>query len=207
MLVKVDDKDAGRCAECGRKLKVHKDQQTTTTPLANAKHAAVKGRHKAATTNTTTNDDDDAFRCASCLRANNGRRPHRRVHPDPHSCPDCDKTFITLSHLTVHLASHGKERKFKSAAFPATTVKPHAPSDDPPKELNCGVCCRTFVRSSYIRLYVRLKKGQRPYHCKVCNKTFVKMDTFVNHCDEHLRLKKHDNLVGGQHTLQNQGQD
>jgi len=291
MLVKVDDKGrAGRCSECGCKCKPRKEQ--ATTPLANSKPTAVKGRHKT----------NDAFKCPSCLRSNNGRRPHRRYHPDPHSCPDCDKTFISLTHLTVHLASHSKERKFKCgtcgksfhqaahlvahkvthsgerpfkcpvcgksfsrashlkthqrlhtgekpytcsycnkafaqkaglmahvrlhtgerpykcdrcgdafrslsnllchkaqespdpamsvAASPTTTVKPHPPLDDLPKELNCGVCCRTFVRSSYIRLYMRLKKGQRPYHCKVCNKTFVKMDTFVNHCDKHLRLKK-----------------
>ncbi|KAM3607025.1 uncharacterized protein V6R79_000793 [Siganus canaliculatus] len=61
------------------------------------------------------------------------------------------------------------------------------------EDLKCGVCCRTFVRSSYIRLHIRLNKGQRPYHCKVCNKTFVKLDTFVNHCDKHLRQKRDKN--------------
>ncbi|CAL8265841.1 unnamed protein product [Lota lota] len=288
MLVKVDDKDAGRCSECGSKFKTRKEQ----TPLANAIPTAVKGRHRTKETS----------KCPSCLRSNHGRRPQRRFRPDPHSCPDCDKTFISLTHLTVHLASHSKGRKFKcgtcgksfhqSAHLVAHKVihsgdrpfkcpvcgksfgrashlkthqrlhtgeKPYAcsycskafsqkaglmahvrlhtgerpykcdrcgdafrslsnllchkaqespepavalaasasaaqrrrtPLDDPPEGLNCGVCCRTFVRSSYIRLYVRLKKGQRPYHCKVCNKTFVKMDTFVSHCDKHLRHKK-----------------
>ncbi|XP_030200086.1 zinc finger protein 664 [Gadus morhua] len=288
MLGKVDDKDAGRCSECGCKFRLRKEQ----TPLAPSTTPAGRGRHRT----------DDPSRCPSCLRSPPGRRPQRRLRPDPHSCPDCDKTFISLTHLTVHLASHSKGRKFKcgtcgksfhqsshlvahkmihsgdrpfkcpvcgksfgrashlkthqrlhtgekpyscsycSKAFsqkaglmahvrlhtgerpykcdrcgdafrslsnllchraqespePAapphgsipTARQRHTPLDPPPECLNCGVCCRTFVRSSYIRLYVRLKKGQRPYHCKVCNKTFVKMDTFVSHCDKHLRHKK-----------------
>ncbi|KAJ3592710.1 hypothetical protein NHX12_007837 [Muraenolepis orangiensis] len=286
MLVKVDDKDAGHCSECGCKLKLRKER--TPTPLANSKPSAVKGRHKT----------NRASKCPSCLRSNG---PHRRFRPDPHSCPECHKTFISLTHLTVHLSSHSKERKFKcgicgksfhqashlvahkvvhsgdrpfkcpvcgkrfgrashlkthqrlhtgekpytcsycsrgfsqkaglmahvrlhtgerpfkcdrcgdafrtlsnllchkaqespetavtAAAASTPAAKRRAPRAEPPGELNCGVCCRTFVRSSYIRLYVRLKKGQRPYHCKVCNKTFVKMDTFVSHCDKHLRHK------------------
>ncbi|KAK2839686.1 hypothetical protein Q5P01_013426 [Channa striata] len=240
-------------------------------------------------------------KCPSCQEGSsvpNGRRPHRRIRLEPHSCSLCTKTFISSAHLTLHLASHNKERRFRCSTcgkyfhqsshlmahkiihsgdrpfkcpdcgktfgrashlkthrrlhtgekpFKCTCcdksftqkagllahvrlhtgerpykceqcgegfrslslmlshkaeessgkVKPEsAPALNQPQktqcsqhDLKCGVCCRTFVRSSYIRLHIRLKKGQRPYHCKVCNKTFVKMETFVNHCDKHLRQK------------------
>ncbi|KAF3843032.1 hypothetical protein F7725_001881 [Dissostichus mawsoni] len=119
------DQQTGQCSDCGCSLP-QLDSDTTSTSSPPSK-------------------------CASCQAGSslpNGRRPHRRLRLDPHSC--------SLS------------------------------SED----LKCGVCCRTFVRSSYIRLHIRLNKGQRPYHCKVCNKTFVKLDTFVNHCDKHLRQKR-----------------
>ncbi|XP_068185796.1 zinc finger protein 436 [Antennarius striatus] len=243
---------------------------------------------------------DSPTKCASCQAGSslpNGRRPHRRLRLDPHSCSLCTKTFISSAHLTLHLASHSKERKFKCSTCGkyfhqsshlmahkmihsgdrpfkcpdcgktfgrASHLKTHrrlhtgekpfkctycdksftqkagllahvrvhtgerpykcercgegfrslplllshkaaesSSQDKPassaikqlpktqrsPEDLKCGVCCRTFVRSSYIRLHIRLNKGQRPYHCKVCNKTFVKLDTFVNHCDKHLRQK------------------
>lgn len=239
-------------------------------------------------------------RCGSC-QAGSSPRPHRRIRLEPHSCSLCGKTFISSAHLTLHLASHNKERKFRcntcgkyfhqsahlmahkiihSGDRPfkcpdcgktfgrASHLKTHrrlhtgekpfkctycdksftqkagllshvrlhtgerpykceqcgegfrslplllahkaeesgqvkpgsvAPLTEPQdtaggsEELKCGVCCRTFVRSSYIRLHIRLRKGQRPYHCKVCNKTFVKLETFVNHCDKHLRQKRDKN--------------
>ncbi|XP_029937413.1 zinc finger protein 525-like isoform X2 [Myripristis murdjan] len=295
MLDKASDKgeQTGRCSDCGCNL--DQPQPDSETPLANSS-ALPKQRRLPKT--------EGPSKCPSCearLTLSNGRRPHRRIRPDPHSCPLCTKTFISSAHLALHLASHGKERKYRcnicgkyfhqsshlmahkmihSGDRPfkcpecgktfgrASHLKTHrrlhtgekpfkcthcekaftqkagliahvrlhtgerpykceqcgqafrslshllshkaqessergkpvsasaAPSDQQQRaesnldDLKCGVCCRTFVRSSYIRLYIRLKKGQRPYHCKVCNKTFVKMDTFVNHCDKHLRQKK-----------------
>ncbi|XP_024142220.1 zinc finger protein 239 [Oryzias melastigma] len=259
-----------------------------------------------------TDKTDSPSKCPSCQAGGvggsssssppNGRRPHRRIRLDPHSCALCSKTFISSAHLALHLTSHNKERKFRCGicskyfhqsshlmahkkihsgdrpfkcpdcgksfgrashlkthrrlhtgekpfkctfcgksftqkagllahvrlhteekvykckkcgkVFPSLSLllshkaeeasREDKPAPAPPlsqpqetpssiEDLKCGVCCRTFVRSSYIRLRVRLKKGQRPYHCKVCNKTFVKLDTFVNHCEKHLRQKKEKN--------------
>ncbi|MEQ2168173.1 hypothetical protein GOODEAATRI_011642 [Goodea atripinnis] len=192
-----------------------------------------------------TDNTDTPFKCPSCEAGGssspfNGRRGHRRIRLDPHSCSVCNKTFISSAHLSLHLTSHNKERKFrcntcgkffhqashlmahksfrfmsnllshkaqeasgqaKPAFVPAPVPAPAPPVSQPQRaqsnmvDLKCGVCCRTFVRSSYIRLHIRLKKGQRPYHCKVCNKTFVKLETFVNHCDKHLRQKQEKNGV------------
>lgn len=253
----------------------------------------------------TTSTSSPPSKCASCQAGSslpNGRRSHRRLRLDPHSCSLCSKTFISSAHLTLHLASHNKERKFRCSTCGkyfhqsshlmahkiihsgdrpfkcsecgktfgrASHLKTHqrlhtgekpfkctycdksftqkagllahvrlhtgerpykceqcgagfrslplllshkaeevsgkvkpvpvpvpvpapvpAQTQSSSEDLKCGVCCRTFVRSSYIRLHIRLNKGQRPYHCKVCNKTFVKLDTFVNHCDKHLRQKR-----------------
>lgn len=289
MLDKTSDKgqQTGRCSDCGCSLPQpdsDPDSSNTSTP---PKQQRV---HKT----------DSPSKCLSCQAGSslpNGRRPHRRIRLDPHSCSLCPKTFISSAHLSLHLASHNKERKFrcstcgkyfhqsshlvahktihsgdrpfkcpdcgktfgrashlkthrrlhtgekpfkctycdksftqkagllahvrlhtgerpykceqcgegfrslslllshkessgkeKSASAPALNQTQTTQSS--PEDLKCGVCCRTFVRSSYIRLHIHLNKGQRPYHCKVCNKTFVKLDTFVNHCDKHLRQKK-----------------
>ncbi|CAG5865499.1 unnamed protein product [Menidia menidia] len=293
MLDKAGDKEqqSGLCSDCGCRFSPGPDSPNTSAAPAQEEAGNTESRTK----------------CPSCQAGGsrssppNGRRPHRRIRLDPHSCGLCSKTFISYAHLNLHLASHNKERKFKcgicgkyfhqsshlmahkiihSGDRPfkcpecgktfgrASHLKTHrrlhtgekpfkctycdksftqkagllahvrlhtgerpykceqcgkgfrslplllshkaqeesgqaapaaAPLDPPqgaqssPEDLKCGVCCRTFVRSSYIRLHIRLKKGQRPYHCKVCNKTFVKLDTFVNHCDKHLRQKKEKN--------------
>uniref|UniRef100_A0A3Q3MNW9 C2H2-type domain-containing protein n=1 Tax=Mastacembelus armatus TaxID=205130 RepID=A0A3Q3MNW9_9TELE len=290
MLDETSDKDSqtGHCSDCGCIFNLAQPDPDSTNTSASPKQQNFKA--------------DSASKCPSCQAGGslpNGRRPHRRIRLDPHSCSLCTKTFISSAHLTLHLASHNKERKFrcstcgkyfhqsshlmahkiihsgdrpfkcpecgktfgrashlkthrrlhtgekpfkctcceksftqkagllahvrlhtgerpykceqcgeafrslalllshkaeKSSAQAIPVSSPESVQHQKAKcsqdDLKCGVCCRTFVRSSYIRLHIHLKKGQRPYHCKVCNKTFVKLDTFVNHCDKHLRQKK-----------------
>lgn len=280
-----------QCSDCGCTFSQPQPESdsNSASPSASPKQQHI---HKA----------DSSPKCPSCQAGSsltNGRRPHRRIRLDPHSCSLCSKTFISSAHLALHLASHNKERKFRCStcgkyfhqsshlmahkmthsgdrpfkcpecgktfgrashlkthrrlhtgekpfkctycdkaftqkagllahvrlhtgerpykcekcgqgfrslqlllshkaaessgqAKPASAPVLHHPqkNQDSSEDLKCGVCCRTFVRSSYIRLHIRLNKGQRPYHCKVCNKTFVKLDTFVNHCDKHLRQKR-----------------
>ncbi|XP_038576268.1 zinc finger protein 239 [Micropterus salmoides] len=297
MLDKTSDQsqETGLCSECGCTFRLSQPDSDSTSSLASLKQQHV---HKV----------DRPSKCPSCQVGTslpNGRRPHRRMRLDPHSCSLCSKTFISSAHLTLHLASHNKERKFRCSTCgkyfhqsshlmahkiihsgdrpfkcpecgktfgrashlkthrrlhtgekpfkctycdksftqkagllahvrihtgerpykceqcgegfrslslllshkaekssgqakpePTPLVKPPQKTPGSPEDLKCGVCCRTFVRSSYIRLHIRLNKGQRPYHCKVCNKTFVKLDTFVKHCDKHLMQKRDKNNEG-----------
>lgn len=284
------DQQTGQCSDCGCSFSFPKSEPDSNSTDFSAPPKQQRGSKA-----------DGPSKCPSC-QAGGSQRPHRSIRLDPHCCTVCSKTFISSAHLTLHLASHNKERKFRcstcgkyfhqsshlmahkvihsgdrpfkcpecgktfgrashlkthrrlhtgekpfkctycdksftqkagllahirlhtgerpykceqcgegfrslslllshKAAESSGKAKPVMPpavkhaqeTQCSPDDLKCGVCCRTFVRSSYIRLHIRLKKGQRPYHCKVCNKTFVKLETFVNHCDNHLRQKRDKN--------------
>lgn len=157
------------------------------------------------------------FRCSTCgkyFHQNSHLMAHKMIHSGdrPFKCPECGKCFGRASHLKTHRRLHTGEKPFqcsycsksftqkagllahvqrhtsKQQSAPSNIQRQQPPSG--PNDLKCGVCCRTFVRSSYFRLRLRLRKGYRPYHCRVCNKTFAKLESFGNHCDKHLRQKR-----------------
>lgn len=166
----------------------------------------------------TSHNKERKYRCSICskyFQQNSHLVAHKLVHTGerPFKCPECGKCFGRASHLKTHRRIHSGEKPFQCTfcgksftqkgglvahALRHTNKKLSASSNQSqrpqpqsgPDDLKCGVCCRTFVRSSYYRLRRRLRKGYRPYHCRVCNKTFAKLESFGNHCDRHLRLKK-----------------
>ncbi|KAK9969889.1 hypothetical protein ABG768_028030 [Culter alburnus] len=64
-------------------------------------------------------------------------------------------------------------------------LKQHEKSHQGSGTLCCSVCSGAFAQSSYLQLKLHLHNGEQLFHCKVCNKIFVKMSTFEKHCKKH----------------------
>ncbi|XP_069010737.1 zinc finger protein 678 [Embiotoca jacksoni] len=188
-----------RCSTCGKffhqssHLMAHKIIHSGDRPFKCPDCGKTFGRASHLKTHRRLHTGEKPFKCTHCDKSftqKAGLLAHVRLHTGerPYKCEQCGEGFRSLSLLLSHKAQEATGRAKPAAAPPPS--QPQKTQSSSTEDLNCGVCCRTFVRSSYIRLHIRLNKGQRPYHCKVCNKTFVKLDTFVNHCDKHLRQKK-----------------
>ncbi|XP_076026049.1 uncharacterized protein LOC143015825 [Genypterus blacodes] len=177
-------------------LMAHKMIHSGDRPFKCPECGKTFGRASHLKTHRRLHTGEKPFKCSYCDKAftqKAGLLSHVRLHTGerPYKCDQCGEAFCSLSHLLSHKAQESSGRA-KAAATESdqNQQQQQQQTQGGTEDLKCGVCCRSFVRSSYIRLYIRLNKGQRPYHCKVCNKTFVKLDTFVNHCDKHLREKK-----------------
>lgn len=201
-----------RCSTCGKyfhqssHLMAHKLIHSGDRPFKCPECGKSFGRASHLKTHRRLHTGEKPFKCTYCEKSftqKAGLLAHVRLHTGerPFKCENCGEAFRSLSALLSHKAQESSGQAKPAAASAPAPAPVAAPVFSQPQktessnsaDLKCGVCCRTFVRSSYIRLHIRLKKGQRPYHCKVCNKTFVKLDTFVNHCDKHLRQKKDKN--------------
>ncbi|XP_034550650.1 zinc finger protein 774 [Notolabrus celidotus] len=207
-----------RCSTCGKyfhqssHLMAHKLIHSGDRPFKCPECGKTFGRASHLKTHRRLHTGEKPFKCTYCEKSftqKAGLLAHVRLHTGerPFKCEQCGEGFRSLSALISHKAQEasGQAKPASASASvsaptptPATASapvlsQPQKPPSSSLVDLKCGVCCRTFVRSSYIRLHIRLNKGQRPYHCKVCNKTFVKLDTFVNHCDKHLRQKRDKN--------------
>ncbi|XP_028289581.1 oocyte zinc finger protein XlCOF26 [Parambassis ranga] len=202
-----------RCSTCGKffhqssHLMAHKIIHSGDRPFKCPDCGKAFGRASHLKTHRRLHTGEKPFKCTFCDKSftqKAGLLAHVRLHTGerPYKCEQCGEGFRSLPLLLSHKAQEANEQSAPAPAPPPVPVPVPAPApsvnqpqntQSSSEDLKCGVCCRTFVRSSYIRLHIRLNKGQRPYHCKVCNKTFVKLDTFVNHCDKHLRQKKDKN--------------
>ncbi|KAM4749122.1 uncharacterized protein WCC33_006551 [Rhinophrynus dorsalis] len=80
-----------------------------------------------------------------------------------HSCMECGKTFIQISHLKSHQKTH-------------TGEKPHV----------CSECGGRFAEKSTLVKHQRTHSGEKPYVCLICDKAFSQNSHLGMHQKTHI---------------------
>lgn len=108
--------------------------------------------------------------CKFCQQIFHERKAHRR-HEGRHAesrtenCTFCTKTFADNRSLRDHQRIHNRQ-------------------------FNCLFCAKTFSNISNLNIHKRTHTGEKPFLCKICQKSFAAKEYFKRHSLEHLETPK-----------------
>lgn len=99
-------------------------------------------------------------------------------------CKDCQKIYVTLGALKMHIRTHTLPCKCKicGKAFSRPwLLQGHIRTHTGEKPFKCTHCDRAFADRSNLRAHLQTHSEVKKYRCKNCSKTFSRMSLLIKH--------------------------
>lgn len=102
------------------------------------------------------------YLCRYCMKRfaeHTTYREHvKNSHPKTFKCKICERSYVRLCELKLHMKHHCEERNFA-----------------------CTYCGKTFKRQPHLDCHILSHTGEKKYQCKECGKSFKAKRTLLGH--------------------------
>uniref|UniRef100_A0A0K2V3Y5 Zinc finger protein 112like [Haplochromis burtoni] n=2 Tax=Lepeophtheirus salmonis TaxID=72036 RepID=A0A0K2V3Y5_LEPSM len=170
------------------------EKETCTKKFKNKKSLEVHlRRHR---------DTKRPFVCTICSRKFNSdeelqSHSFRHSGEKPFCCEICSKKFAKKSQVRIHMAVHTGEKAHlcpecgSSFGSMSTLIDHRKRLHLALRPNKCSTCFKCFYSKQELIIHIRVHTGERPFPCKMCDKSFTRSHHLKRHSDN-VHKKKDD---------------
>lgn len=138
--------------------------------------------------------DHVKYQCDTCNKSYStfsGLSKHKQFHcardqKKEFTCKYCEKTYVSLGALKMHIRTHTLPCKCKICGKSFSRpwlLQGHVRTHTGEKPFTCVHCLRAFADRSNLRAHLQTHSDVKKYSCRSCNKTFSRMSLLLKHED------------------------